>query len=127
VTVSDYYEDAMLFAQVNAHRNAAPVPRMLAMDWRNLPRDLPRFDVVVASDVLYERTYGPFVANAIAATLASDGFALLADPGRISVDTFVRALGPAGLRVESRTKVPFREGTISQTITVFELRRAPSR
>jgi predicted nicotinamide N-methyase len=124
VTVSDYYDDAMLFAQVNAHRNAAPVPHTVSIDWRNLPPDLLRFDVVAASDVLYERAYGPFVAHAIAAALAPNGVAWLADPGRVARETFVRALGPVGLKVVERTKIPFREGTISQTITVFEIRRS---
>src|SRR5690242_13890000 len=67
VTVSDYYDDAMLFARVNATRNSAKAPETVAIDWRNLPSNLARYDVVVASDVLYERTYGPVVANAIAA------------------------------------------------------------
>ena len=122
VTVSDYYDDAMLFAQVNASRNSAAAPKTVAIDWRNLPSDLPRYDVVVASDVLYERTYGPVVAGAIAAALAPGGVAWLADPGRVARDTFVRALSPAGLRVAERTAVSFREETVSQTITVFEIR-----
>ena len=126
VTVSDYYDDAMLFARVNACRNAAAAPATVGLDWRNLPSDLPRYDVVVASDVLYERTYGPVVANAIAAALAPDGVAWLADPGRVARDPFVRALGPVGLRIAERTSVVFREGTVSQTITVFEIRPAAS-
>jgi predicted nicotinamide N-methyase len=124
VTISDYYDDAMLFAQVNAHRNSASVPKTVSIDWRDLPRDLKKFDVVVASDVLYERPYGPFVASAIAAAMAPSGVAWLADPGRVARDTFVRALGPLGLKVAERTKIPFREGTVSQTITVFEIRAA---
>jgi ETFB lysine methyltransferase len=126
VTISDYYDDAMRFAQVNAQRNSAPIPKTVSIDWRNLPADLPRYDVVVASDVLYERTYGPFVAGAIAAALAPNGVAWLADPGRVARDAFVRALGPIGLKITERTKIPFRDGTISQTITVFEIRATPS-
>ena len=126
VTVSDYYDDAMLFARVNACRNAAGAPATVAIDWRNLPSDLVRYDVVVASDVLYERTYGPVVANAIAAVLAPNGVAWLADPGRVARDPFVRALGPLGLRITERTPVVFREGTVSQTITVFEIRPTAS-
>jgi predicted nicotinamide N-methyase len=122
VTVSDYYDDAMLFARVNACRNGGAEPGTVAIDWRNLPKDLARFEVVVASDVLYERTYGPVVANAIAAALAPGGVAWLADPGRVARDGFVRSLGPLGLRVAERTAVQFREGAISQTITVFEIR-----
>lgn len=124
VTVSDYYEDAMRFAQVNARRNLAAVPKTVSIDWRNLPAGLERHDVVVASDVLYERSYGPFVAGAFAAALKPGGVAWLADPGRVARDAFVRALGPAGLKVAERTKIPFREGTVSQTITVFEIRPA---
>jgi predicted nicotinamide N-methyase len=126
VTVSDYYDDAMLFARVNARRNSAPDPATVSIDWRNLPKNLLRFDAVVASDVLYERTYGPVVAKAIAATLSADGVAFIADPGRVARDPFVRALGPLGLRVAERTSIPFREGTISQTITVFEIRSTVS-
>ena len=126
VTVSDYYDDAMLFAQINAHRNSAPVPKTVSIDWRNLPAGLPRYDVVIASDVLYERNYGPFVAGAIAAALKTGGVAWLADPGRVARDPFIRALGPLGLKVADRTKIPFREGTVSQTITVFEIRPSPS-
>jgi predicted nicotinamide N-methyase len=124
VTVSDYYDDAMLFAQANAQRNSARVPSTVSIDWRNLPADLRKFDVVVASDVLYERNYGPFVAGAIAAALKPDGVAWLADPGRVARDTFVRALGPLGLQVTDRTKISFRDGSISQTITVFEIHRS---
>ncbi len=124
VTVSDYYEDAMRFAQVNANRNSAAVPQTVSIDWRNLPADLRRYDVVVASDVLYERHYGPFVAEAFAAALNRDGVAWLADPGRVARDAFVRALGPVGLKIAERTKIPFREGTVSQTITIFEIRSA---
>ena len=124
VTVSDYYEDAMRFAQVNAKRNSAAVPQTASIDWRNLPADLQRYDVVVASDVLYERNYGPFVAGAFAAALKPHGVAWLADPGRVARDAFIRALGPVGLRVAERTKIPFRDGTVSQTITVFEIRPA---
>jgi predicted nicotinamide N-methyase len=127
VTVSDYYDDAMLFARVNARRNAAPDPGTVLIDWRNLPKDLPRFDLVVASDVLYERTYGPVVAQAIAATLARDGVAYVADPGRVARDTFIRALSPIGLKVAERTSVPFRDGTVSQTITIFEIRVSAER
>lgn len=82
VVVSDYYEDAMRFARVNAARNGAPIPGSLLLDWRHLPPTLPHFDLVVASDVLYERGYGALVAGVIGATLAETGTAIVADPAR---------------------------------------------
>lgn len=123
VVVSDYYQDALDFAQVNAWRNGSPVPRGIAIDWRNLPTGLERYDVVVASDVLYERPYGGLVAKAVAATLDEEGVSWIADPGRVARDTFVRALGPAGLHIANRTKIPFVDGSIRQTITLLEIRR----
>jgi predicted nicotinamide N-methyase len=123
VVVSDYYEDALRFAQVNAWRNGAPTPSSLVLDWRNLSPNPGRFDVVVASDVLYERPYGGLVALALDATLADHGVAWIADPGRVARDTFVRALGPLNLQLTERTKIPFSEGPIRQTITILEVRR----
>lgn len=123
VTVSDYYEDAIRFARVNAARNGAAAPAGLVLDWRHLPADLARFDVVAAADVLYERTYGPLVAQAIGRTLAADGVALIADPGRIGRDEFISSLGGAGLVLANQEGVPFVDAPIRQTITVFEIRR----
>ena len=121
VTVSDYYEDALLFARVNVQRNGGAPARGLLLDWRNLPARLGRFDVVVASDVLYERPYGPLVARVLAATLNPGGLAVVADPGRVGRSEFIRALGALGLQIASQAEIPFRDGQIRQTITVFEI------
>lgn len=123
VVVSDYYEDALRFARVNAARNGARVPRELLLDWRHLPGDLPRFDVVIASDVLYERSYGRIVARAIDAVLAPGGTALIADPGRVGREEFIRALGALDLEPRTRVEVPFAMDEIRQTITVIEIGR----
>lgn len=123
VTASDYYQDALRFTRVNTRRNSAAAPSGLLLDWRRLPPNLERFDTVVASDVLYERPYGQLVAGALHATLARDGTALVADPGRVGRDEFLRALGPLGLSVYGQNDVPFCEGAIRQTITLFDIRR----
>lgn len=127
VVASDYYEDAVRFARVNAWRNGAPPVRGLHLDWRYLPTDppLPRFDIVIASDVLYERPYGPLVASVIDATLGLKGVAFLADPGRVGRGDFLQALEPLGLAVARQTDSPFDEGKVHQTITTFEVVRRP--
>jgi len=121
VTATDYYDDALRFARVNANRNAGRDITTRLFDWRDIPADIGRFDCVVASDVLYERAYGTLVAQTLATLLAPDGFALIADPGRIARDDFLRALGPLGLATARREDVGFEEGAIRQTITLFRI------
>ena len=123
VTASDYYDDAVRFARVNAARNGASI-RGMTLDWRALPEDLDRFDVVLASDVLYERPYGALVAAAIARTLAVDGIAVVADPGRVGRPDFLTALPALSLEVTRQIAVPYEAEDVRQTITVFDIRRA---
>ncbi len=123
VVATDYYEDALLFARVNANRNAGRDIGTRLLDWRDIAHDIERFDCVVASDVLYERTYGTLVASTFDRLLAHDGFALMADPGRISRDDFLNSLEPLGLVVTGRVDVPYEEGAIRQTITIIRIER----
>lgn len=121
VVASDYYEDAVRFARVNAPRNGGRPIQGMMLDWRHLPADLGRFDVVVASDVLYERPYGPLVARVVARALAPGGTAFVADPGRVGREPFLASLESAGLRLSNQTAYPYEDASIRQTITVFEV------
>lgn len=123
VTVSDYYEDALRFARANAWLNNVPSPKTLLLDWRELPADAARYDVIVASDVLYEREYGGLVANAIGTLLADSGTAYVADPGRVGRDEFLRALTPSDLVLRSTAEHRFAEESVRQTITIYEISR----
>ncbi len=98
VTASDYYDDALAFARLNGVANASREAKTFLLDWRHLPDAIAAFDVVVAADVLYERAYGPVVARTIATTLAENGRALIADPGRVGSPAFFDALRDVGLR-----------------------------
>lgn len=123
VTASDYYEDAVRFAEWNASKHGAPIARGMHLDWRHLPEDLARYDLVIASDVLYERPYGEIVARVIARTLAADGTALVADPGRVGRENFLQALSGHGLQLRSLANIAFEEGSIRQSIALIEIVR----
>jgi hypothetical protein len=56
---------------------------------------------VIASDLLFSEALAPFVADAIASTLAPGGEAWLIDPGRLALPTFERAARDRGLTVEA--------------------------
>jgi predicted nicotinamide N-methyase len=121
VTASDYYEDALRFARVNVWRGAHQRIEVMHLDWRTLPELLPRYDAVIASDVLYERPYAPLVAAVIARTLAPRGVALVADPGRMAAPAFVECCAPLGLSIEKKRRLPFEEGAVRQTIDLYEI------
>jgi ETFB lysine methyltransferase len=120
VTVSDYYDDALAFAQVNLARAGHEVAAR-ALDWRALPADLPRFDVVVASDVLYERPYAQLVADVFARTVAPHGRALVADPGRLAAPEFALAAHRAGFAVDESDVRRLDVGGITQRIRTYAL------
>lgn len=123
VLASDYYDDALLFTRVNVERNLpGQTVRTREVDWRSMPPDLGRFPRVIAADVLYEPTYGDLIANAIADTLSDAGRATVADPGRLSRQSFIDAATELGLHVDQSRKVKFEEGEIRQEITLIDLR-----
>jgi ETFB lysine methyltransferase len=123
VCATDYYDDALRFTSVNVAEHTGRLPQTRLVDWRVLPSDLGRFDYVVGSDVLYERPYGALVARAIDVMLTRNGEAVIADPGRIAAEEFIRDAGKRGLRLAGREEVPFVEGSIRQRITLFRLKR----
>ena len=121
VTATDYYEDATRFARLNAWRNADVEIAARMVDWRAMPDDLGTFDVVLASDVLYERPYGALVAGAIGRVLAPRGIAIVADPGRVGREPFLEALAGEGLRIRSQYDIAYVDGVIRQTIACMEV------
>jgi len=122
VVATDYYEDALLFARRNGLNATGVEPRTRHADWRAFPDDLGTFDLVLASDVLYERVYATLVADAIVASLAPDGVALVADPGRVALLSFVTACEQRGCSIAIRARVPWTDGSARQTITIHEIR-----
>ena len=124
VLATDYYDDALLFARRNARAATGQEPATRMVDWRAFPSDLGRFDLVLASDVLYERQYADLVAQAIVASLKPGGVALIADPGRIALLAFISACEDRGCATGIRVRVPWEEGTVKQTITIHEIRMA---
>jgi hypothetical protein len=104
---TDYYHDALSVTRLNALRLAGDGDDRLAtrhVDWRALPDDLGRFDLVCASDVLYEPTYAELVSEVITKTLSPSGTVCLADPGRAGLAPFRQCMTARGLReVEALT------------------------
>jgi predicted nicotinamide N-methyase len=121
VTATDYYDDALLFTRLNAAEATGQTIATRMIDWSKMPDDLGKFDVVLASDVLYEPRYAAMVASSIAATLAKGGAAIVADPGRIALPDFREEAAALGLSSTGDAR-PYVSGEIKQTITLWTLR-----
>lgn len=76
----DISPDACIFCNRNMHRNGA-IPRVIASDWRAIAFKT-QFDLVVASDILYEQRWITPVLDCIKALLKPEGKAWIADPCR---------------------------------------------
>lgn len=100
VTATDYEEAALEGVRFNAAVNglAGQVTTRI-LDWRS-PESAERFDRIVAADVLYERHHAAALAAVIDLLLASQGLALVADPGRLKAATFPAECERRGLMVE---------------------------
>lgn len=130
VTATDYYEDALLFAARNAVRATGMEPALKMVDWRALPADLGRFDLLLAADVLYEPAHAALVAKVLEETIAPGGRMLLADQGRLGLASFLEGARARGFTHRSVATAPppepdeAPENSRLAPITVYELRHA---
>jgi ETFB lysine methyltransferase len=124
VLSTDYYEDALDVTRANVFRNLGKLARTRLVDWRHLPEDLGRFDLVFASDVLYEKEYAELLPVILDRVLVPSGIALIADPGRVAAPVFVEACVVHGLVVRQKETRPFEAGEIRQKIDLYEIGRS---
>ena len=123
VTASDYYEDALRFTALNVLVNTGLLIETREADWRRFPHDMGRFDLVVASDVLYEREYATLVASVLDRTMTGRATALIGDPGRLAAPEFVEQCKERGMPTAILDRVPYEDGAVRQTIDLYEVRR----
>ncbi|HEX5075065.1 MAG TPA: methyltransferase domain-containing protein [Gemmatimonadaceae bacterium] len=123
VTATDYYEEALRFTALNVLVNTGALIDTRIGDWRRFPHDIGRFELVVASDVLYEQPHASLIAGVLDRTLTARGSGIIADPGRVAAPRFVDECKERGMTVAMVDRVPFEEGNIRQTIDLYEVRR----
>ena len=101
--VTDYSPETLLLCQLNTLRNVGLQPQTLRINWRQPSQALlalatPRFPIILAADVLYEkRDVQPLLAL-VDQLLAPDGVLWLAEPGRPPALHFVETAVSSGWR-----------------------------
>jgi len=123
VTATDYYDEALRFTALNVLVNTGALIDTRIGDWRRFPHDIGRFELVVASDVLYEQPHAALIAGVLDRTLTARGSGIIADPGRVAAPKFVDECKERGMPASMLDRVTFEEGNIRQTIDLYEVRR----
>jgi predicted nicotinamide N-methyase len=95
VLFSDYEPSSLGMVQLNFKRNFGHAPAVALIDWRQTPL-ARKFDIVIASDILYEKRWLEPVKRFISGTLLPRGFALIAEPGRSVARPFFESFAGDG-------------------------------
>jgi predicted nicotinamide N-methyase len=120
VVASDYHPLAETFLAYNAALNELPAVPYRTLRWDTPNETLGRFDLIIGSDVLYERGHAERLSALLPrhAHLASE--VLITDPGRGNSAPFTRALATQGYsmneercRMNADDMAPFRGRLLS--------------
>jgi predicted nicotinamide N-methyase len=104
VAQTDHQAGALALADRNAQQNGIEGIRRFLADWRSWTVT-ERFDLILGSDILYERGMHFYVEQILKQNLKPGGEALLSDPGRPQALEFVAGLERRGWDVEMETTV----------------------
>lgn len=120
VVASDYHPLAEAFLTYNAALNELPAVAFRTLRWDTPNETLGRFDLIIASDVLYERNHAELLSALLPRHAHETSEVLITDPGRGNSAPFTRALLAQGYDVVERRspmnaedKPPFRGRLLS--------------
>jgi predicted nicotinamide N-methyase len=124
VLFTDYVPQAPEFAEKNARLNNLENRTFGTeiVDWEH-PGDLPKFDVVLGSEIVYDYFFHGSLIRLFEHILEPGGSVLLADRKRLCVSRFIGRMTAAGFRsTETFTRVAL-AGFPDQEISIFALRK----
>jgi predicted nicotinamide N-methyase len=125
VTATDYLQDAVDFAQRNAGINNISTIQFRTFDWRSA-EGYERFDILLASDVAYERSQFDHLLQAFAHLIKPDGLILLSEPNRYIAVPFIESLIGAGYDFE-KYSYDVEAKNIRSKVSVYEIKRWPGK
>jgi len=123
VTQTDYQDDALALARRNARRNQITGVRYRRADWRAWPDGGETYEVVLGSDVLYERSLHKPLAALLPRLLAPGGLIVLSDPLRPQAWDFVDYTERDGWRVHLHSRHVRQDDGTFKEIALFLVRR----
>ena len=101
IVATDAHPLAEVFLAYNAALNALPALHYRQLRWGEALPALGSFDVIIASDVLYERDHAELVAGVVERHALPAAEVMVTDPGRGNSTRFGRLLEAQGFHVEA--------------------------
>lgn len=101
VEATDVHPDVPAFLQRNRFLNGVSQPDFVALDWRESRPVLRTWDVILASDVLYDKTQPESLIRFLRVALAPGGRAFIADPGRSYLQVFFDDAAQQGFKIKT--------------------------
>lgn len=99
VVITDYLEDAINFAKSNVLLNGRTNVRYSTLDWRKT-EGLLKYDVILASDIAYEKRSFEFIPKAIETLLKDNGVCYISEPSRAMAKEFFETMMPSFFNCE---------------------------
>jgi len=118
-TSTDYLSDAVDFAQRNASINGITNIQFRTFDWRKA-EGYGRFDVLLASDVAYERSQFEHLEKAFRHLVNPGGLILLSEPNRYIAGPFLEDLAQKGYTLAKHAYDVEVKG-IKSKVSVYEI------
>lgn len=127
VTATDHHPLTETFLAYNAGLNDMPALPYRTFDWRQGCPGLGRFDVILASDVLYEPGQAALVAGVVREHAQPEALVLVSDPNRGFCGTLTRALREQGFDFVERTERRAANGAREPRLLEYTRARADGR
>jgi predicted nicotinamide N-methyase len=102
ITASDHHPLAELFLRRNATQNQLPFVTYRDLPWQIPDATLGRFDLIIGSDILYERGHAELLAEIVQRHAGEHTEILMTDPGRGNSARFSKAMALQGYGVVER-------------------------
>jgi 2-polyprenyl-3-methyl-5-hydroxy-6-metoxy-1,4-benzoquinol methylase len=109
ITATDHHPLAREFLAHNAQLNGLTVLPYRDCDWRGLHSGLGRFDLLIASDVLYERDHAEQILRFLTAHARPEATIIISDPGRGHANRMIEPLAAQGYTLV-QTRCAFASG-----------------
>ncbi len=112
ITASDHHPLAESFLQHNANINFLKHVTYVDLSWQKPHTTLGKFDLIIGSDILYERDHAQMLSALIIRHAKPAAEIITTDPGRGVSAAFSRAMLAQGFRIEE-TRCRFNETDVS--------------